>query len=460
MSEIEREYQQALDYIYSFIDYEKKRVIRNAEENFKLERMRHFLQILGDPHLRYKVIHVAGTKGKGSVCAFLESALRASGYKVGMYTSPHMVDFRERIQVNREWIDQQSMVRLTKKLKQTAEKVPDITTFEMTTALGFLYFAEQDVDVAVIEVGLGGRLDATNVVEPLVTVISSISYDHTEILGDSLAKIAYEKGGIIKKSVPLIISPQRYTALKILQKVSKERYAPTVIVGKDILFGADTHSLDGQSLFVWAPQEQELVNEFINSGGDTEWSPLRLTIPLLGYHQVANAATAYAALRKADECGLPVSTEAIKTGFQNTTWQGRFEILSLNPRLVVDSAHNRDSALKLRQTINDYFPGIPVILIFGVSSDKDYSGILEELLPRTLLVIASQSIHPRALDAEVIYKQVLKFGKPCIAYVPIEEALARSLDIAGEEALVVATGSVFVAAAIKDIWNSKQTPKS
>ena len=214
MSDLEQAYQQSLDYIYSFIDYEKNRVVRNAEENFKIERMHQFMHLLGDPQLSYKVLHVAGTKGKGSVCAFLAGALQAAGYKVGLYTSPHMIDFRERIQVNRAWIDRESLVSITKRLKETAELVLGITTFELTTALGFLYFAEQNVDVAVIEVGLGGRLDATNVVAPLVTVITSISYDHTEILGNSLAKIAFEKGGIIKTGVPVIISPQRPAALE------------------------------------------------------------------------------------------------------------------------------------------------------------------------------------------------------------------------------------------------------
>ena len=460
MSDLEQAYQQSLDYIYSFIDYEKNRIVRNAEENFKIERMYQFMHLLGDPQLSYKVLHVAGTKGKGSVCAFLASALQAAGYKVGLYTSPHMIDFRERIQVNRAWIDRESLVSITKRLKETAELVLGITTFELTTALGFLYFAEQNVDVAVIEVGLGGRLDATNVVAPLVTVITSISYDHTEILGDSLAKIAFEKGGIIKTGVPVIISPQRPAALKTLRKVAKERNAPMVIVGKDLLFGADSHSLEGQSFFVWTPQEQSLVNSFINSGGETEWSPLRLRIPLLGHHQVANAATAYAALRKADAAGLVITTEAIRRGFLETVWQGRFEIISHNPLLVVDSAHNRDSALKLRQTINDYFPGKPVILIFGVSSDKDYSGILEELLPVTQFVIASQSLHPRALKADGICKKVLKFGKACIIIVPIENALEKALDMAGDESLVVATGSVFVAAAIKDIWDNQRRVRS
>ncbi len=460
MSDLEQEYQQALDYIYSFIDYEKNRVVRNAEENFKIERMHQFMHLLGDPQLSYKVLHVAGTKGKGSVCAFLTGALQAAGYKVGLYTSPHMIDFRERIQVNREWIDQESLVRITKKLKETAELVPGITTFELTTALGFLYFADQNVDVAVIEVGLGGRLDATNVVAPLVTVITSISYDHTEILGDSLAKIAFEKGGIIKTGVPVIISPQRPAAMKALRKVARERNSPLVIVGKDLLFGADSHSLEGQYFFVWTPQEQSLVNAFINSGGETEWSPLRLNIPLLGHHQVSNAATAYATLSKANECGLVISTEAIRKGFHETIWQGRFEIISRIPLVVVDFAHNRDSALKLRQTINDYFPGKPVVLIFGVSSDKDYSGILEELLPVTKILIASQSLHPRALKADEICKKVLKFGKVCLTIVPIEDALEKALDLAGDESLVVATGSVFVAAAIKDIWNSQRKTKS
>ena len=452
MTDIEKAYQESLDYIYSFIDFSMKRNLRNAEKNFKIERMHAFMHLLGDPQFDYKVIHVAGTKGKGSVSAFCASAIQAAGYKVGLYTSPHMIEFNERIRINGEMITREAVVRIVDKLKAVVAQIPDVTTFELTTALGFVYFSEQQVDIAVIEVGLGGRLDATNVVDPLISVITAISFDHTQILGDTLAKIAFEKGGIIKQGKPVIISPQKQEAMRRIKAICKERLSPMTIVGKDILFGAESHTLDGQTFFVWTPAEQSQVNEFINSGGSVEWTPLRFRISLLGHHQVINAATAYAILFKLNELGIKISDAAISKGFSNTSWPGRFEIMRRQPPVVVDSAHNRDSALKLRQAIDDYFPGKPLILLFGVSSDKDYAGILEELLPRTRQVIATQSIHPRALDAGEICKKVSTYGTPCEAIIPIENALQKALEVAGDECLIVAAGSVFIAAAIKDIW--------
>jgi len=452
MTDIAKSYQEALDYIYSFIDFSMKRNLRNAEKNFKIERMHAFMHLLGDPQFDYNVIHVAGTKGKGSVSALCASAIQAAGYKVGLYTSPHMIEFTERILVNGEMITREAVARIVKKLKEAVIQVPEVTTFELTTALAFMYFSEQQVDIAVIEVGLGGRLDATNVVDPLISVITSISYDHTQVLGNTLSKIAFEKGGIIKQGKPVVISPQKLEAMKRLKAICRERSAPMTIVGKDLLFGAESHSLESQTFFVWTPDEQSQVNEFINSGGKVEWAPLRFRIPLLGHHQVINAATAYAVLAKLRDMGYKVSNEAICKGFANTSWQGRFEVMRLQPPVVVDSAHNRDSAIKLRQAIDDYFPGKPLILLFGVSSDKDYAGILEELLPRTKKVIATQSIHPRALDAGEICTKVLTYGTPCEAIVPIENALQRAFEIAGDECLLVAAGSVFIAAAVKDIW--------
>jgi len=179
MTDIEKAYQESLDYIYSFIDFSMKRNLRNAEKNFKIERMQAFMHLLGDPQFDYKVVHVAGTKGKGSVSAFCASALKEAGYKVGLYTSPHMIEFAERIRINGEMITREAVVRIVEKLKKIVVQIPEITTFELTPALGFLYFSEQHVDIAVIEVGLGGRLDATNVVDPLLSVITAISYDHT-----------------------------------------------------------------------------------------------------------------------------------------------------------------------------------------------------------------------------------------------------------------------------------------
>ena len=320
MVEIEREYQVALDFLYSFIDYSLKRNFRNAAEKFNLDRMRDFMHILGDPQNDYRIFHVAGTKGKGSVSSFCASVLSAQGYKTGLYTSPHMVEFAERIQMNGENISKSDLVDLVQEIKPATEKVSEITTFELTTALAFLYFSKKNADFAVFEVGLGGRLDATNIVDPVVSVITSISYDHVQILGSTLSEIAGEKGGIIKHQRPVVISPQKDEARLRLTQIAEEREAPLIQVGRDYLYAADSHNLDGQTFFIWTPEEQTLVDAFIESEVRDIWSPFRIKIPLLGFHQVENAATAYAALKTAEKFGVEIDPNAYRKGFANVAW--------------------------------------------------------------------------------------------------------------------------------------------
>ena len=456
---IELEYQETLDYLYSFIDYSLTRAFRNAPEKFNLERMNSFLTIIGNPQFDFKVVHVAGTKGKGSTSALIASALQEAGYRVGFYTSPHLQEYTERIQVNCEEISKEEFVDLVNEIRPAIEKAPEITTFELTTALGFLYFSRKKVDVAVIEVGLGGRLDATNVVSPLVSVITSLSLDHVHILGDTLAKIAFEKGGIIKQGHPVVSSPQKEEARLVLEKLSAERDAKMVQVGRDYFFSPWSHSLSGQSLLVWAADEQEMVDDFIESGGRHHWEPMRLFIPLLGYHQVENAATAYAALQVIRQNGMEIKEEAIKNGFAKVVWPGRFEILRRNPPLIVDSAHNRDSASKLRLALEDYLPEEPVIMVFGASEDKDIYGMFAELLPRVQRVIATQSVHPRAIEPETIVELAHQFGRPAQTIVPVEDALEEALHLAGNDYAVLVTGSLFISAAAREIWFNKLEKK-
>lgn len=457
---IEQQYQEALDYLYSYVDYSLTRSMRNAAKNFNLGRVNILLHLLGDPHLQYKVIHVAGTKGKGSTSAMMASALRAGGYQVGFYTSPHLSDYCERIQINGEPVSHSRLVELVEEIKPCVDQVEKITTFEITTALGFLYFAQEAVDVAVIEVGLGGRLDATNVVSPLVSVITSLSLDHINVLGDTLAKIAVEKAGIIKEGRPVVLSPQREEARLVVTRIAEERQSPLVLVGHDYLFAPWSHSLSGQSLLVWPAADQPLVDSFIETGGRENWEPLRLTLPLLGHHQVENAATAYAALQIAKSEGLKISEADIIRGFSDVYWPGRFEVLRRSPLFIVDSAHNRNSALKLRQAIDDYLPGLPVILIFGASEDKDVKGMFAELLPRVRQVIATESIHPRAMNADQLVDLAHRFGRPAQKILPIEKAVDHALELAGDEIAIVAAGSLFVAAAVRDIWEQRISMQS
>lgn len=451
MRDLDKEYQAALDFLYSFINYSLKRNFRNAAEKFDLDRMREFMHYLDDPQEDYGIIHVAGTKGKGSVSSYCASVLKAQGYKTGLYTSPHMVDFRERIRINGQMIPKADLVEIVEQFKTVVEKVPEITTFELTTALAFTHFSLQEIDYAVFEVGLGGRLDATNIVTPIVSVITSISYDHVQILGDTLSQIAGEKGGIIKPDTPVVVASQKEEARLKLEEIAQERNAPLIQVGKEYLYAADSHSLDGQTFLIWTPEEQPLVDAFIESAGRDVWSPLRLRIPLLGYHQVENAAAAYAALKTAEKLGVKISQASYRQGFSTVEWPGRLEVFKRHPLVVIDAAHNRYSALRLRQAMDDYFPGLPILMVFGASEDKDVEGMFQELLPRVRRVITTKSIHPRAIDAEELVELAHRCGRSAVAITPIEDALAAVLEEAGDESVVLITGSIFVAAAAREL---------
>jgi dihydrofolate synthase/folylpolyglutamate synthase len=290
---------------------------------------------------------------------------------------------------------------------------------------------------------------------PKVSVITSLSFDHSEFLGDTLAKIAAEKAGIIKPGVPLVVAPQTSEARIVIERIAEERAAPLIRVGRDFLYAPASRSLNNQSFLVWSVSEQPLVDAYIESGGEQEWEPTRLTIPLLGYHQVENAATAYTALQVARKSGLEVSESSIRKGFADVSWSARFEVLQSRPPVVVDSAHNRDSALKLRLALDDYFPGQPVILVFGASEDKDIDGMFAELMPRVSQVIATRSYHPRSMEPENLVECARRFGKPVKAVPAVEDALEEALCLAGGEAMVLVTGSIFVAAGARDTWYNR-----
>ncbi len=443
---------EALDYLYSFIDYSQERSYRYSPDVFDLARTRQLLQRLGDPQAAYRTIHVAGTKGKGSVSALIASSLRAAGHRTGLYTSPHLVHFTERIRLDDREIAEAELARLVEELKPHVAEIPGLTTFELVTALGFLHFAQAGVDVAVIEVGLGGRLDATNVITPQVAVITSLSYDHMHLLGDRLSDIAREKAGIIKPGVALVLAPQQQEADHVVERIAAELGAPLVKVGRDWLYAPGGHDLAHQSLHIWSAAEQPLMDAFVESGGGEEWAPPRYEIPLLGYHQVVNAAVAYAALRVLRERGLSVTEEAVQRGFREVRWPGRFQVLSSDPAVVIDSAHNRDSALKLRLALDDYFPGAPVTLIFGASADKDISGMLQELLPRVSRLILTQAVHPRAADPEEVAALAHGHGARAEVVAPVEQALRRAIERARPGEVIVSAGSLFVAGEALAAW--------
>jgi dihydrofolate synthase/folylpolyglutamate synthase len=429
----ETRYNQALDYLYSFVDYSLKKASELARAEFNLGRMAALLEKLGNPHQAYPIIHVTGTKGKGSVCALCASALQAGGYKTGLYTSPHLLDYAERIQVDGQPIPHGVLADLVDEIKPAVAGVPKLTTFEITTALAFLYFARQGCTAAVIEVGLGGRLDATNVVRPKVAVITSISYDHMAVLGETLTLIAGEKAGIIKENCPVVSAPQTPEALKVLEKAAAERSAPLTLVGREVVITPLMRSLALQTFQV----------------ASASIPMLTLTIPLLGSHQIDNAATAFAAL---EASGLGLSYSAIQKGFYRVKWPARFEVARQEPPVIFDSAHNRDSFARLRQTLDDHFPTRPLYLIFGVSEDKMLLDMIEEIRPRLTKIIATRADHPRALDAEKIVEMARQAGVESEAATPVEAALARALELAGETGIVLSAGSLFVTAEVLRAW--------
>lgn len=433
--DIEAEYNKALDYLYSFVDYSLKHSSELAKAEFNLDRMFTLMEELGNPQNKYPIIHVAGTKGKGSVSALCSAALGAGGYKVGLYTSPHLLDYCERIQINGEPIAHELMVRLVEEIKPAVARVPFLTTFEITTALGFLAFARQGCNAAVIEVGLGGRLDATNIVTPKVSVITSLSYDHMAVLGDTLAKIAGEKAGIIKQGVPVVSSPQKDEALEVLERVSKLKNCGFTLVGKDVTFGKMGGSLDSQTLYVTSGYHPA---KFV------------ITIPLLGEHQIENTATAYATLKASK---LKLSDGSIQNGFSQVKWRARFEIARRHPPVIFDSAHNQDSFIKLRQTLDEYFPGQQIYLIFGASEDKNIPGMFAEMRQRIKRLIVTRADHPRALQPEEIIELANQTGVESETVTPVDSALARALELSAKDgSIVLSAGSMFVTAEVMQAW--------
>ncbi|GAB4470838.1 MAG: folylpolyglutamate synthase/dihydrofolate synthase family protein [Anaerolineales bacterium] len=442
----ESAYQNTLNYLYSFVDYSLTKADRLAQANFDLSRMVELMQRLGDPHKAYPVIHVAGTKGKGSVTAMCSSILQAAGYRTGMYTSPHLEDYAERIQVDRKPISHKELVELVERIKPHIEAIPHLTTFEITTALAFLYFQEKGVNAAVIEVGLGGRLDATNVVMPVVAVITSISYDHTFVLGETLTEIATEKCGIIKPGVAVVSAPQEAEALLVVEQIAAQKGSPLTLVGRDVF----AHSVHRE--FTHQVVEIDFPHQRVSQAGVENTGSLQVLLPLLGDHQVENAAVAYAAIDRFRGIALPVTDEQIAQGFARTNWPGRFEILCHHPMLILDCAHNRESAHQLIETLRIMFPGRRALLIYGASEDKDIDGMFEEIFPQVDLAIFTRSFHPRAIAPQLLEQKAAPFGIDVQVVGNVGDAMHQALNQITENQVILITGSIFVVAEARHAW--------
>ncbi len=454
MNSTEVKYQENLDYLFSFVDYSLTRNLQYSPEKFNLEQMRALADELGNPQNDYPVIHVAGTKGKGSTAAMIASILMAADYRTGFYISPHLHDFAERIQVNNLPIPHAALNKLIEDIKPVVQKINRLTTFEITSALAFEAFRRQHVDVAVVEVGLGGRLDSTNIVDPTLSVITSLSLDHMKVLGDTLEKIAREKAGIIKNGVPVVSAPQHPDAMAVLETVSSEKNSPLTVIGRDLNARLLKHTLDGQ----WFEVSSSALTDGTNSPFPADYQKgMDFYIPLLGRHQVDNAAVAIAAVMQLRQLGFEINDQAVQDGLAKVIWPCRFEVLSRDPYLVVDSAHNRDSAHKLRQAMEDYFPGKPITLIFGASEDKDISGMFAELLPICSRVILTRSPHPRAAEMNSLIKSAGSYSCSVLTADSVEIALEFSLDPGEPHGVVLAAGSLFVAANVREAWFKRES---
>ena len=440
------EYQRALDYIFSFTDYEKMPGIIYTSANYDLRRMQELLESSGNPHQAARSVHVAGTKGKGSAAAMIAAVLSASGYRTGLFTSPHLHDLRERIRIDGEPISEEELALLVEGLRPRIDAINlgaahgQLTTFEILTALAFAFFERSQVDFQVLEVGLGGRLDATNLVKPEVCVITSISLDHVEVLGDSLAQIAAEKAGIIKPGSTVVSSPQPAEAALVVEEVCHKKGAALIKVGSDITWQRGEASLSGQSFTVKG-----------RAGS------YYLTIPLLGDHQLENAAVAVAALEVLAGQGTKVTPESLATGLAGVYWPGRLQVLLRQPLLIADGAHNADSARRLKAAITQYFDFQQSILILGTSADKNVAGIVAELAPLCHRVIVTRSCHPRAAAPSVLEAELARQGIKAEMRASVPSAVSSALAMAGEKDLICATGSLFVVAEVIEYIKGRQS---
>jgi len=434
-------YQEALDYILSFADYER---LPRSGVVWDLARIERLLERLGNPQDAARSIHVAGTKGKGSTAAMIASILTRAGYRTGLYTSPHLLSFTERLQADGRPVAEDAFAKLTDVLKPEVEAVNQIgdlgelTTFELLTALAFTCFREMGLDYQVLEVGLGGRLDATNVVKPEVCVITSISFDHMDVLGDTLAQIAGEKAGIIKPGSVVVCSPQFPEAMEVIEKTCRERGARPVRVGTEVTWHKGDFSPEGQS--------------FRLMGLEREYE---LSIPLLGEHQLENAATAVVAVEVLAGIGANVSSEHIAAGLEKVHWPGRLQILQSKPWVIVDSAHNAYSVKRLAEALERYFNFDRVILVLGISSDKDVAGIVAEAASLTGDIIVARSRNPRAVEPAVLVNEFSKWGVVPQVAASVASAMRLALARATPGDLICAAGSVFVIAEVMEEMGEK-----
>lgn len=431
-------YQKSLDLVMGLADFERDKTFP-GHSGFHIERMQLLLEKLGDPHLKIPTIHVAGTKGKGSTAAMISQILINAGYKVGLYSSPHLHSVRERIKVNSEFISQEDFSSLVMEIYPYVGWIKDngkfgaITTFEIITAMSFVHFYNQKVDFQVIEVGLGGRLDATNVVSPEISVITSLSIDHESVLGSNIQSIAKEKAGIIKKNIPVIVAPQKPDAKKIIAQVSSQNKS-------------DIYYLDEIASWNIVKIEQKIQYGTIF----TSQNEYKIKIPLLGGYQFENATLACVASEVLNKKGFKISKKAIVSGLSMVNWPGRMQLLSTTThQILVDGAHNLYSIQQLVKEIKKNFCYKRIILIFGALKGHNVREILQELIKLDPIIIISSSRHPRALSTKEIFEQInIPENKLIFQEQLVSLATNKAIEISSKDDLILGTGSLSIVAEI------------
>jgi dihydrofolate synthase / folylpolyglutamate synthase len=425
---------EALSYLDRFINYERQPGVSYTRESFDLKGFERFLARLDEPQRRLKTVVVAGTKGKGSTAALIASMAQAAGMKVGLYTSPHLCSIRERIRVDGVMVSEEDFAALVSELMPHIEAAGMAgvrryrTFFEILTAMALVHFQHIEVDLAVLEVGLGGRLDATNVATPLVSVITSISLDHIEVLGDTIPKIAREKAGIIKPHGLAVVAPQRPEALSVIREVCVAQHARLHDVATE---------------WDWQPLSYSWQGSVFDLHGVARSYPM-LELPLAGPHQVLNTATAVATAEQLQAQGLPISVDAIRQGVKQVQWEGRLETVSRHPWIVLDGAHNRDSARCLREAVMTCFRYQRLILVLGISANKNLEGIIEELTPMASMTVATRAMVPRAAPPQRVAALAAKWSEHIIAEEDTHRALAQAIAETQPDDLLLVTGSLYL----------------
>src|SRR3954471_5066120 len=440
----------ALRYLSGLSDYERLRIVRYTSQNFDLERMRALLKRLGNPQDHFKTVHVAGTKGKGSTCAMVAAMLSASGYKTGLYTSPHLIDIRERVQINGVMIPTADFARLVRLVEPIVARLkPTPTYFDVLTAIAFKYFAEQKVQIAVIETGLGGRLDSTNVVKPEVTAITSISKDHMAQLGNTLGKIATEKGGIFKHDIPALSVMQDPEAEASLQACANKVGAPLEIVGKQIEF-----SYRFESSRMLGPH-----NRVCLTTANTKFE--HLAVPLVGEHQAINCGLALSIIDKLKGRGFAINDMKAMEGLKTLSMPGRMEQINATPKVIVDGAHNAASVDAFMRAIGQHVPYDSMVLIFGCCSDKDVTGMLEKITGGADKVIFTKVDNIRTANPHELAQQYTElYGKMAQVASSLDDALSIANRAVTKEDLICITGSFYLVGEAKKYFAAKDAARA